>query len=65
MRVELDLDRCCGTGQCALTAPAVFEQSEDTGLAVLRVAVVPPEHSAAVREAADNCTVQAIRTIGI
>lgn len=69
MRVELDLDRCCGTGQCALTAPELFEQSEETGLAVLRTeAAAPGRWDAAlldaVRQAAENCPVRAIRLIG-
>ncbi|MFI5533045.1 ferredoxin [Kitasatospora sp. NPDC051853] len=39
MQVTVDQDRCCGSGQCVLTAPAVFDQSEDDGL----VRVLDPE----------------------
>ncbi len=36
MRLSIDRERCCSSGQCVLTAPDVFEQSEEDGLVVLR-----------------------------
>ncbi|WP_028810390.1 ferredoxin [Streptomyces flavidovirens] len=36
MRVGVDRDRCCGAGQCVMSAPAVFDQSESDGLVLLR-----------------------------
>ncbi|WP_329351958.1 ferredoxin [Streptomyces sp. NBC_01261] len=30
-RIIADLDRCVGTGQCVMTAPEVFDQSDDDG----------------------------------
>ncbi|MDQ1008532.1 ferredoxin [Streptomyces sp. V4I23] len=36
MQVSIDQDRCCGSGQCVMAAPDVFDQSEDDGLALLR-----------------------------
>ncbi|GAA1222836.1 ferredoxin [Kitasatospora nipponensis] len=35
MHVTVDQDRCCSSGQCVLTAPAVFDQSEEDGLVLL------------------------------
>ena len=35
-RVELDRDRCVGSGTCEALAPAVFEVDDDGVLAVLR-----------------------------
>ena len=35
MRVSVDASRCCGAGLCALTAPAVFDQSEHDGTVLL------------------------------
>lgn len=32
MHVTVDQDRCCSSGQCVLTAPEVFDQSEEDGL---------------------------------
>ncbi|MFG2718579.1 ferredoxin [Streptomyces sp. NPDC048416] len=36
MQVNVDQDRCCGSGQCVMTVPSVFDQSEDDGLVLLR-----------------------------
>ncbi|MET7641796.1 (4Fe-4S)-binding protein [Streptomyces sp. NPDC005438] len=35
MRIQTDTDRCIGAGMCALTAPALFDQSEEDGTVVL------------------------------
>ncbi|NUT46430.1 MAG: ferredoxin, partial [Saccharothrix sp.] len=35
MKVEVDQDRCAGSGMCALTDPAVFDQDEVDGTVVL------------------------------
>jgi ferredoxin len=35
-RVEVDRDRCVGSGTCEVLAPAVFEVDDDGVLAVLR-----------------------------
>ncbi|GAA2801007.1 ferredoxin [Nonomuraea dietziae] len=60
MRIDVDRGRCCGAGMCALTAPEVFDQSEDDGLVVVLDAAPAPEHEAAVRRAATLCPSGAI-----
>ena len=37
MRIVADTSRCVGAGQCVLTEPAVFDQSEDDGTVVVLV----------------------------
>lgn len=55
MRVAVDVDRCRGAGQCALTAPQVFDQDEEEGTVVVLDDEPPPELHAAVRRAAGLC----------
>lgn len=60
MRVVTDTARCVGAGQCVLTEPAVFDQSDDDGTVVLLVDEVDGERLEAVREAIDMCPSQAL-----
>ncbi|WP_372449019.1 ferredoxin [Qaidamihabitans albus] len=52
--IEADRDVCIGAGMCAVTAPEVFDQSDD-GLVVLRTDSPPPEVADAVEEAVELC----------
>ena len=54
MRVG-DTEICRGAGMCALTAPEVFDQSEDDGTVVVLDPEPPPEQEAAVRRAVQLC----------
>lgn len=38
MRIEVDRERCVGSGLCALSVPEVFDQDQEDGLVVLRQA---------------------------
>ncbi|MFC4149653.1 ferredoxin [Micromonospora mangrovi] len=58
-RVRVDRDRCCGAGNCVLTAPEVFDQGDD-GLVLLRFTAPPPQTLEGVRRAADLCPAGAI-----
>lgn len=60
MKVSVDRDRCCGAGQCVLTAPEVFDQGDDDGVVVLLDARPAPDRHASVREAAAVCPAGAI-----
>ena len=59
-RVEVDRNRCVGSGMCLAHVPAVFDQSDRDG----RVLLVDPAPRAglvpAVRAAADRCPSGAI-----
>jgi ferredoxin len=55
MKIHIDHDRCRGAGQCALTAPELFDQSEDDGTVVLLDDQPPPELHARARLAASLC----------
>ena len=61
MRVVVDRERCRGAGMCALTAPAVFDQSDDDGTVVVLVDTPPPELEAAVERAVGLCPNGVIR----
>lgn len=64
MRVSVDEDKCCGAGQCVLTAPEVFDQRDEDGIVVVLDAEPPQEQHAAVRESADVCPAAAIHLSG-
>ena len=55
MRVTVAVERCGGAGQCARTAPQVFDQDEDAGTVVLLNDEPPPPLHVAVRQAAALC----------
>ena len=63
MRVVVDRDRCRGAGMCALTAPAVFDQSEDDGTVVVLDPDPPSEQEAAVVRAVGLCPNGVIRLV--
>ncbi|MPY51200.1 ferredoxin, partial [Streptomyces acidicola] len=43
MKIRIEHDRCRGAGQCTLTAPELFDQSDDDGTVVLLNEQPPPE----------------------
>ena len=59
MRVNVDHEKCMGTGNCTLIAPHVFGTHED-GLVLLQVESPGWEHLAAVRRAVESCPTGAI-----
>jgi ferredoxin len=60
MRVRADRDRCCGSGNCVMTAPEVFDQDDAEGLVLVRAAEVPPALDERVRLAAQLCPAGAL-----
>jgi len=60
MRVVTDTERCVGSGQCVLTEPAVFDQSDDDGTVVLLKEHVEGEQLEAAEEAVNMCPSQAL-----
>ncbi|MET7290369.1 ferredoxin [Streptomyces sp. NPDC005573] len=61
MQVEVDQSRCVASGQCAMTAPAVFDQDDDGKVLVLAPAP-PPSAQGPARQAAAMCPGMAITT---
>jgi ferredoxin len=60
MQVIVDQNKCVASGQCVLTAGAVFDQQEEDGTVFLLDENPPPELHDAVRRAAALCPVWAI-----
>ena len=63
VRVTADRDVCIGAGMCVLTAPAVFDQSDD-GLVEVLVETPDESAAAAVRDAVKLCPSGALRLEG-
>ncbi|MFF4404545.1 ferredoxin [Streptomyces sp. NPDC001262] len=59
MRITIDSGVCIGSGQCALTAPAVFDQDDD-GYGMVRPGREDGGGDPLAREAVRACPVQAI-----
>jgi ferredoxin len=57
VRIEVDRDRCVGSGTCEMLAPDVFEVGDDGVVAVLR----PDVADDAVQDAVQQCPTQALR----
>ena len=60
VRVTADRDVCIGAGMCVLTAPAVFDQTDD-GLVDVLVDAPDEGAVAAVRDAVKLCPSGALR----
>ena len=60
MRIVADTTRCVGAGQCVLSEPRVFDQSEDDGTVVLLRERPGEDEVEGVREALDLCPSQAL-----
>ena len=60
MKVQVDQERCVGSGQCLLTAPAVFDQRDEDAIVELLDPAPPAEQWAATRNAAAGCPATAI-----
>jgi ferredoxin len=58
MKVRIDEDLCTGCELCAASVPEVFEMGDD--VATVISPDVPPELEDAVKEAAEDCPVEAI-----
>ncbi|MEU9119918.1 ferredoxin [Streptomyces sp. NPDC048506] len=63
MRIHIDHSRCRGAGQCALSAPGIFDQSEEDGTVVVLNDEPPPELHGAARRAAALCPNAVIRIV--
>jgi ferredoxin len=64
MRIVADLDRCVGAGQCVLSDPAAFDQSDVGTVVVLREQPPDDEALARAREAVHLCPSGALALLG-
>jgi ferredoxin len=55
MRIKADTEACVGAGQCVLTDPDTFDQSDDDGTVVLRTEHVTGEALERARTAVNLC----------
>lgn len=60
LKIGVDQEVCCGSGLCALTAPAVFDQRDDDGIVVALTTQPAEADYDAVRAAAAACPTSAI-----
>jgi ferredoxin len=60
LRIEIDGERCMGSGNCAFYAPATFDLTDDMIAVVIDPAGDPDDR---IRAAADGCPTQAIRVV--
>jgi ferredoxin len=63
MRIQVDRERCRGAGQCALTAPELFDQSDDDGTVVVLDEQPSPALQERARRAAALCPNSVIRLV--
>lgn len=61
MRVEADTDMCVSSGMCALTAPELFDQSDEDGTVVLLRAVPADTQIRDVKDAVRHCPSGALK----
>jgi ferredoxin len=59
MRVEIDADRCIGSGACVIACPEVFSQDEG-GVVILLDPAPPAALDGKVREAVRACPAEVI-----
>jgi len=60
MKIIADTGKCVGAGQCVLTEPALFDQSEDDGTVVVLDDQPTGELVEKAREAVHVCPSQAL-----
>ena len=60
IRVEVDRERCIGSGVCTFQAPGSFDVGDDAKVRWLEGGDDPPE---AIRAAVENCPTRALRLV--
>jgi ferredoxin len=61
MRIEADTDMCASSGMCALTAPELFDQSDEDGTVVLLLPAPTGTQLEAAQDAARRCPSGALK----
>jgi ferredoxin len=60
MKLIADTGKCVGAGQCVLTEPQLFDQSEEDGTVIILDDSPEGEFAAKAREAVQICPSQAL-----
>jgi ferredoxin len=60
MKVNIDSERCSGTGVCEETCPEIFRVDDNSGIAVIQRKEFDKKDEECISEAAENCPNQAI-----
>jgi ferredoxin len=60
IRVEIDRERCIGSGVCAYHAPGSFDVGDDAKATWIDEGGAPPD---AIRAAVENCPTRALRLL--
>ncbi|MGK4584909.1 ferredoxin [Kitasatospora sp. HPMI-4] len=63
MRIQIDRSRCRGAGQCVLSAPDLFDQSDDDGTVIVLDDQPPARLHDAARLAEALCPNAVIRIV--
>jgi ferredoxin len=63
MKVAVDTSMCIGSGMCAMTAPAVFDQDEEEAVVVLLDESPPESQREAVLLAVQRCPSAVIQAL--
>jgi ferredoxin len=63
MKVNVDTSLCIGSGTCALTAPAVFDQNPEEAVVVVLDNSPPESERDAVELAVKSCPAAVIRLL--
>ena len=63
LKVVVDFSLCIGSGNCAMTAPAVFDQDDEQAVVVLLDDSPPESQRAAVTQAVEQCPSAVIRVL--
>lgn len=63
MDVHVDQARCIGAGNCVLTAPQVFDQRDEDGVAVVRTAQPEADQHDLALQAVELCPAAAITAV--
>lgn len=61
MKVLIDKDACTGCGLCIDSCPEIFELQEQENVAIVKSETVHANLEAKVKEAKENCPVEAIK----
>jgi ferredoxin len=60
MKIIADRSICVGAGQCVLAAPELFDQDDNDGLVVVRVAALTPAQRDKAEAAVFACPTRAL-----